>query len=103
MRLIYRISFQKDQNPDGDNDPDYRTVYRDVPANIVPVTGGERYRGVMVQAETNTVIETRYRECLEPDMVILDQGSGQQYLIKMIKYLNGRRKHIRIETTEVVI
>ena len=103
MIYRHRVNINYDAQPDGDVDPQYKTLLFDVPCDIVQVGGGERYRGKQLQAETNTVIETRYYPGFLPNMIAVNVLTAQTYLINKIIDRDGRKRFLLIEAIEVAV
>ena len=103
--MLYRqnINFLEDVSPDGTIDPEYQPYALGIPAAIVPKSGGEVYRGVQLQAQTNNVIEMRWIDGLLPNMTIQNVATNQTYLITRMIDVNGRQREWLIEATEVVV
>lgn len=99
----HRVNIKQDTSADGEVDPTYATLWKEVPCNIVPVTGGENYRGKQLQAETQYVIETRYYSGIAPNMIAVNTLDSTQYLISKLIDVNGRQRFYMIEATEVVV
>jgi hypothetical protein len=91
----------RDDTQDGDVDPVYVDFMTGIPANIVPVTGGERYRGKQIEATTSIVIECRYYSGFNTQMVAENEFTGDQYLISRIIDHQGRQRTLIMESTEV--
>ena len=101
MNFQHRITIVSDTSTASELDATYGTFLADVPCNVVPVNGGERYRGVQLQAETNIVIETRYYDGILPNMRATNGSST--YLFKKVIKRHGRTRFLLIEATEVVV
>ena len=103
MNMRHRITIKHDTSPDGEVDPTYTALRVNIPCNIVPVNGGERYRGKQLQAETNHVIETRYWSEIKPDMIAVNEVTNAEYTISRVLNHQGRDRMALIEATEVVV
>ena len=103
MRLRHRVTIKHDTAPDSVVDPSYAVLMAGVPCNVVPVSGGEKYRGKQLQAETNIVIETRYYSGWLPNMIAVNEQTAAQYLISRMIPRDGREREILIEAVEVTI
>lgn len=103
MRLRHRVTFKVDSSADGEVDLTYVAFLSAVPCSIVPVSGGEPYRGKMMQAETTYALETRFYDGLLPNMIAVNDESGVEYSIRKVHSINGRDRMMLIEITEVVV
>ena len=103
MIFRHRVNVRYDSAANGEVDPDYQTLLFDLPCDIVQVGGGEKFRGKQLQAETNTVIETRYFDGVLPNMIAVNVVSGVEYLISRILDRDGRKRFVIIEAIEVVV
>ena len=103
--MLYRhyMKIQADTSADGTLDPVYADWMVNIPCAITPKSGGEVYRGQQLQAETTNVIECRYIKGIMPNMVIINQITGQEYLIRRCIDDKGRQREWIIEATEVVV
>jgi hypothetical protein len=88
-----------DETPDGVQDPVYVDYVQNIPCDIVPVGGGERFRGLQLEATTTLVIETRFNPNYQPTMVAVNELTGEQYLINRILARHGRN---RVQVLECV-
>jgi len=99
--MRHRIDWQRDISEDGDVDPNYDTFIRNMPCNIVPVRGMEKYRGRQLMSETSYVIETRYyQEILDTSLVCVNSVSGTLYTINSAIDVDGRQRFMMIQATE---
>jgi len=103
MIFKHRIDIKSDTSADGEVDPSYTTLLEDLPCTVVPVNGGEVYRGKQLQAETTIVIETRFYSGILPNMIAVNDLSGSEYLIRKVLKANGRERFLMIEAREVVV
>ena len=99
MTMRHRITIQHDTAGDGDEET-YGTFLDDVPCDIVPVNGGERYRGKQLQSETTMVIETRWYSGLHTRMRLLNKETSDVYDIVKIIAHHGRKRFLMIEATD---
>ena len=100
MNYRHRVTFRQDTSTDSEVDPTY-TDYLAVPCSVVPVGGGERYRGRQLEAETTTVIETRYYAGLAETMIAVNDVTAAQYTINRIINHEGLFRVLIIEAIEV--
>lgn len=100
MTLRHMIKFMEDNTPDGVQDPNYVDFATGIPANIVPVTGGERFRGRQLEATTTNVIELRNNPGITPRMIAVNELTGAEYLIGRILDQHGRDRYQIMECTE---
>ena len=101
--MRHRITFQVDATADGAEDPSYSDFLSNVPCDVRPVSGGERYLGKQLQAETTIAIVTRYYDNLTPNMRAVNDVSGAVYEISRMIDIDGRQRRYLIEATEVVV
>ena len=102
MTYRHRIKILRDDTLDGEVDPNYVQYMTGIPCNIVPITGGEIYRGKQIQAETTTMIEFRNLQGLSTRMVFENLINGQRYLITRILEHHGRNRVLMAEAIEVL-
>ena len=102
-RLRHRIKLQSDTSTDGAEDPSYTDYATNIPADVKPVTGGERYLGKQLQAETTLAILPRYNENFNPSMRAVNEETSKNYDINRMIDVDGRQHFWLIECTEVVI
>ena len=100
MAYRQRIRFMQDTQPDSDVDPVYGVFMADVPADVVPVGGGERYRGRQIEANTKTIIECRYYPGFKTNMIAVNQETGAQYLINRMIEHQGRLRTLIFECND---
>lgn len=93
---------QSDTSADGAEDPTYTDFAVGIPADIKPVTGGERYLAKQLQAETTIAILTRYRSDFTPDMRAVNEETSVNYDINRLIDVDGRQHFWLIEATEVI-
>jgi hypothetical protein len=103
MRLRHRVTFKVDTTTDDTVDPVYTDYLAAVPCSIKPVGGGERVRGMQLQAETTYACECRYYDGLLPDMIAVDDETSVTYYINRIHSVVGRDRTMLIELIEVVV
>lgn len=101
--MRHRITMKQDTSTDDQIDPTYTNFRTGIPCNIVPVTGGERYRGKQLQAETDHLIETRWVSEYKPNMIAVNEVTSAEYTINRILSEHGRDRIALIEATEVVV
>jgi len=101
--MRHNITFKQDTSADGAEDPTYTEFLCNVPCDIKPVTGGERYLGKQLQAETTLVILTRYYEGLTPQMQAVNDVTGSVYHLSRLIDVDGRQRQYLIEATEVIV
>lgn len=103
MNLRHRVNLQSDGSTDDTIDPSYSNTWKNVPCNIVTVTGGERYRGRQLQAETTNVIEMRYLDNILPNMIAVDSVDSTNYTITRVLDKDKRQRFLFLEAVEVVV
>ena len=100
MNYRHYITIQNDTSADGQIVPTYEKFLANVPCNIKPVGGGERYRGNQLLATTRYVIETRYNDEFKHDMrAVNEETNAEYYFSRMIDH-EGRQRVWLIEATE---
>lgn len=97
------MTFKQDTSADGAEDPSYTDYLANVPCDIKPVTGGERYLGKQMQAETTVAILTRYYDGLLPNMRAVNDVTADIYEINRMIDVDGRQRKWLIECTEVIV
>ena len=102
-RLRHRVTIKSDSSTDSELDPTYTTFMAGIPCDIVPTTGGEKYRGKQLQAETQYVIETRFYTGFLPNMIAVNEMTDDEYTINRIIDDRGRSRLLLMEATEVVV
>ena len=102
-RLRHRMKLQADTSTDGAEDPSYTDYATGIPCDIKPVTGGERYLGKQLQAETTLAILTRYNDNFLPTMRAVNEETSVNYAINRLIDVDGRQHFWLIEATEVVV
>ena len=97
-----RVRFMIDSTLDGNADPIYdeKFVGR-IPCAIHDKTGGERFRGRQLQAETTVVIEMRWIPGLKPTMQAVNEVTGATYSINRILREDARNQYVLIEGLEL--
>ena len=66
-KLRHTVTIQTATDPtDGSSDPDWSSLYEDVPANVHNVAGGETVFGRQIQATVNAVITHHWIDDLGP-------------------------------------
>ena len=101
--MRHHVTFKSDTSADGAEDPSYTDFLAKVPCDIRPVTGGERYLGKQLQAETTVLIITRYNSSLLPTMRAVNDVTSKVYHISRLIDVDGRQRKWLIECTEVVV
>jgi len=99
----HRMTIQVDNASDGTPDPDYVDYLAAVPCEIVPVGGGESYRGRQLEATTRYAIETRNYPGILPNMIGINDVTGAEYFFTKVIEKHGRLHTILIEATERVV
>ena len=99
MSMRHRITIQHDTAGDGEEEV-YGTFLDDVPCDIIPVNGGERYRGKQLQADTTIVIETRWYTGIHQRMQAVNKETSDVYYFHKVLADRGRKRFLMIEATE---
>ena len=100
MNKRHRITLLEDISSDGAQDPVYESTISGVPCNIVPVNGGDKYRGKQLQEDTQYVIEMRWLAGINSKLVAVNDITSVQYLINRVIDHQGRQREIIIEAME---
>jgi len=100
MPFRHVVKFMQDDTPDGTQDPNYVDFVTDIPCDIWPKGGGEKFRGRQLEATTTLVIETRFNEAYTPTMIVVNQVTGEEYLINKLWQEHGRRRVQILECVE---
>jgi len=56
-QMRHRMSVYQEASAVGSDDPSYTLLHKNLPCNIVPVSGGEVYRGRQIEAGETHAIE----------------------------------------------
>lgn len=102
-RMRHCVNVQQDTSDDGDGDPEFTSYARDVPCNIVPVSGSETYRGRQLEATISHLIYMRRVDGLLPTMRLVEQGTSRQFNIIRVLDEDGRRTNMEVQASEVVV
>ncbi len=101
MTYRHRIKILRDSSQDGEPDPSYVQFMTGIPCSIIPITGGEVYRGKQIESTTTTVVEFRNLQGLATTMIFENLLTGEQYLVRRILQHQGRDRVLIAETTAV--
>ena len=100
-RLRYRIDIYSETSADGAEAPSYTLWMRNMPCDIVQVSGGETYRGRQIEATATHVISFRYKEGIKPMMKFVDLNSITYHVVKITRRM-GRDHMLDVQCVEVV-
>lgn len=100
--MRHRMSVYTETSATGADDPSYTVHKSNLPCNIVPVSGGEVYRGRQIEATETHVIETRRYVSWSPRMRIYDQTNARWLDIQRALDVEGRRTMVLLTASEVV-
>lgn len=102
-RLRYRLDFYKETSADGAEAPTYTLWKAEIPVDIVPVSGGEIYRGRQIEATATHVVTMRHIEGVLPTMRLKDTKTEQLYHIEKLPKREGRDYMIDLQCREIVL
>lgn len=102
-RMRYRVTIKRENSADGSDVPTYDNFMQQVPCDIVPVSGGETYRGRQIEATATHLISTRYVDGVLPTMKLVDDHSSVEYFIERINKRDGRNHMLDIQCRERVL
>lgn len=99
MRLRHRIDIQNDTSTASSESPIWSNLHLNVPANVVPVTGDENFRGEQIEATVDAKFEMVYRDGITADMRFVKQndthtGGTRTYNIRRVIPKEGRRRRL---------
>lgn len=98
------MTIKSDSKPDTVEDPDYDVTFlAAIPCNIIPKTGGEKYRGHQLEATTTAVIECRWFDGLLPTMIAVNDHTGEIFNIRATIDVNGEQREWLIQATKVEV
>jgi hypothetical protein len=97
------MSVYQEASAVGSDDPSYTLLHKNLPCNIVPVSGGEVYRGRQIEAGETHAIETRRYVNWLPTMRIYDQNREVYLNVQRSFEVDGRRNMIVVTASEVVL
>lgn len=102
MSFRHRIVITQNTDDDGVQDGDAdNTVIDNFPCDIVPVNGGESYRGVQLESTTTIVIECRWYDGIKPHMQGTNKETNSTYYFNKVLPRKGRRRYLMIQATEL--
>lgn len=100
--MRHRVHWQSENSADGADDRSYTAFLRNWPCEIVPVSGGEVFRGKQIEATVNHVITGRRVQGALPTMRLYDELNTRYFDIHRIFEVGGVRHDIEVHATEVV-
>lgn len=98
MSMRHRVDIYSESSDDGDAQPEYTIFKKNVPCNVVPVSGGEVYRGRQIEADINYAVDMRWLASLSP-MMKLVYGSKTLF-VERIMESDGRQRYVTMFCTE---
>jgi len=100
----HQMTIKADASTDDTVDPDYSTVMMaKIPCNIIPKGGGEKHRGKQLEATTQAVIECRYIAGLKPNMIAVNDYTGETWFISNLRDLDGEQREWMIQATKLEV